>query len=127
MVRDRDTMGVLAEIAKCVLRTAKRTFRINHPWGAEQRTKPSCERLRIGKRGECSVETEFVLRMQFPQAIHELASEHFTENLDRQEESFLRVHPPRMVRRQTAGFFFQAEDGIRDGRVTGVQTCALPI
>src|SRR5690348_17606810 len=24
-------------------------------------------------------------------------------------------------------FFFQAEDGIRYGRVTGVQTCALPI
>ena len=24
-------------------------------------------------------------------------------------------------------FFFQAEDGIRDGRVTGVKTCALPI
>src|SRR5689334_23727426 len=24
-------------------------------------------------------------------------------------------------------FFFQAEDGIRDGTVTGVQTCALPI
>src|SRR6266581_6162608 len=24
-------------------------------------------------------------------------------------------------------FFFQAEDGIREGRVTGVQTCALPI
>src|SRR5690348_17660519 len=24
-------------------------------------------------------------------------------------------------------FFFQAEDGIRDGPVTGVQTCALPI
>src|SRR5690625_5469551 len=26
-----------------------------------------------------------------------------------------------------AFFFFQAEDGIRDGHVTGVQTCALPI
>src|ERR1017187_6688362 len=25
------------------------------------------------------------------------------------------------------GFFFQAEDGIRDTSVTGVQTCALPI
>src|SRR5258708_7834986 len=25
------------------------------------------------------------------------------------------------------GFFFQAEDGIRDDLVTGVQTCALPI
>src|SRR5207253_4022414 len=24
-------------------------------------------------------------------------------------------------------FFFQAEDGIRDGHVTGVQACALPI
>src|SRR6266508_5649793 len=24
-------------------------------------------------------------------------------------------------------FFFQAENGIRDGHVTGVQTCALPI
>src|SRR5699024_11838702 len=27
----------------------------------------------------------------------------------------------------TAFFFFQAEDGIRDRNVTGVQTCALPI
>src|SRR5207245_8550765 len=26
-----------------------------------------------------------------------------------------------------AFFFFQAEDGIRDATVTGVQTCALPI
>src|SRR5690606_40701527 len=26
-----------------------------------------------------------------------------------------------------APFFFQAEDGIRDRHVTGVQTCALPI
>src|SRR5699024_11545650 len=26
-----------------------------------------------------------------------------------------------------ASFFFQAEDGIRDRNVTGVQTCALPI
>src|SRR2546430_2153236 len=33
-------------------------------------------------------------------------------------------------RREIAGssfFFFQAEDGIRDLTVTGVQTCALPI
>src|SRR3989442_3063504 len=30
--------------------------------------------------------------------------------------------------RATVGiFFFQAEDGIRDADVTGVQTCALPI
>src|SRR5437868_3766756 len=29
--------------------------------------------------------------------------------------------------RKTFAFFFQAEDGIRDRNVTGVQTCALPI
>src|SRR5256885_6204898 len=32
------------------------------------------------------------------------------------------------IRKYTiAVFFFQAEDGIRDYKVTGVQTCALPI
>src|SRR5256885_3307101 len=31
------------------------------------------------------------------------------------------------VRRAVVVFFFQAEDGIRDYKVTGVQTCALPI
>src|SRR5699024_11265733 len=30
-------------------------------------------------------------------------------------------------RSQLSVFFFQAEDGIRDRNVTGVQTCALPI
>jgi hypothetical protein len=89
MIRDRDTMCVLAQVAKCMLCAAKGTFCVNHPFGAEQRTKPGGERLRIRKRGECSVETEFLLRMQFSQAIHELAPEHFTENINRQEELFL--------------------------------------
>src|SRR5256885_12953299 len=31
------------------------------------------------------------------------------------------------VIRSDVFFFFQAEDGIRDYKVTGVQTCALPI
>src|SRR2546429_4634627 len=31
------------------------------------------------------------------------------------------------LRRVSVFFFFQAEDGIRDVAVTGVQTCALPI
>src|SRR5258706_11748767 len=32
-----------------------------------------------------------------------------------------------LVGKPGAFFFFQAEDGIRDWSVTGVQTCALPI
>src|SRR5699024_11793909 len=39
----------------------------------------------------------------------------FTLPVDR---SIIVIHP---------FFFFQAEDGIRDRNVTGVQTCALPI
>src|SRR5256885_13033959 len=34
---------------------------------------------------------------------------------------------PRRAVSRSALFFFQAEDGIRDYKVTGVQTCALPI
>src|SRR5436305_1359071 len=32
-----------------------------------------------------------------------------------------------VARLPSSSFFFQAEDGIRDADVTGVQTCALPI
>src|SRR5258708_14927588 len=46
----------------------------------------------------------------------------------------IRVHPAGLVDSQgdyvvfaLGSFFFQAEDGIRDDLVTGVQTCALPI
>src|SRR2546422_4208433 len=35
--------------------------------------------------------------------------------------------PPRTCCETSFFFFFQAEDGIRDVAVTGVQTCALPI
>src|SRR5437868_7384486 len=37
------------------------------------------------------------------------------------------VHWPSVFSLSMAFFFFQAEDGIRDRNVTGVQTCALPI
>src|SRR5256885_788472 len=33
----------------------------------------------------------------------------------------------RILKKKAGIFFFQAEDGIRDYKVTGVQTCALPI
>src|SRR5256885_12458303 len=37
------------------------------------------------------------------------------------------IETVRRTRRVCVFFFFQAEDGIRDYKVTGVQTCALPI
>src|SRR5437762_5716715 len=36
-------------------------------------------------------------------------------------------NPPVLLALAHHSFFFQAEDGIRDTSVTGVQTCALPI
>src|SRR5256885_8815224 len=42
---------------------------------------------------------------------------------------FVQPNTRSLHRMECAGFFFffQAEDGIRDYKVTGVQTCALPI
>src|SRR5437870_13626357 len=37
------------------------------------------------------------------------------------------IHPQSTPGKARWILFFQAEDGIRDGHVTGVQTCALPI
>jgi hypothetical protein len=91
-------MSVLAEVAKRVLRTAERAFCVDHPFRAEQGTKPGRKHLPILKRGECSVETESVLHMQCLKANHELAPKHFSENLDGQEESLLRVDPLGVVR-----------------------------
>src|SRR5256886_7585208 len=42
-------------------------------------------------------------------------------------ECLLPIPPDRFCENVTFAFFFQAEDGIRDLTVTGVQTCALPI
>ena len=89
MVRDRHSMGVLAEIAKRMLCAAKGTFRVNHPLGAEQRAKPCRECLLILKRSKCPAEAEFLLRLQPFEAIGELAPEHFTEDSDRQKEALL--------------------------------------
>ena len=103
VVGNRYPMGVLAEITKRVLGTAERAFCVDHPFGAEQRAKPGGERFWILQRGECSLEGEFVFCMHGFQAIHKLSAEHFLEHFHRQEELLLRVDPPRVVRRQTAG------------------------
>src|SRR5438034_7013206 len=49
-------------------------------------------------------------------------------HLDTLVSPSITCQPPSMLaERRPSLFFFQAEDGIRDHCVTGVQTCALPI
>jgi hypothetical protein len=98
-----NAMGVLAEIAKRMFGAAEGTFAIHHRVGAEQRTQPCREGFGILKRNQGAMGAEFVLRMQFPQAIYKLAPEHFPEDIDRQEELPLRVNPPGVVWSQSAG------------------------
>src|SRR3989338_7157089 len=45
----------------------------------------------------------------------------------RQQLQPLKTPTPHRLRTQQYVSYFQEEDGIRDGTVTGVQTCALPI
>src|SRR5580692_9019552 len=54
-VGDRHAMSVLAKITERVLRPSKGAFGVNHPLGAEQRTKPRREGFGIDKRGKRSV------------------------------------------------------------------------
>jgi hypothetical protein len=103
VVGDRHAMSILAKITERVLRPSKGAFGVNHPLGAEQRAKPRREGFRIVKRGEPSVEAEFMLRMELFEAIDELAPKDFSEHLDRQEELRLRVDPSRVIGSKTAG------------------------
>src|SRR5207237_3835509 len=49
---------------------------------------------------------------------------HLTQSLPNQRLSLSSIL---FINKLCPVFFFQAEDGIRDSSVTGVQTCALPI
>ena len=102
-VGDRHAMSVLTKITERMLRPSKWAFGVNHPLGAEKRTKPRREGFGIEKRGQRSVKAEFMLRMQLFESIDKLAPKHFTEHLDRQEELWLRSDPSRVIGSKTAG------------------------
>jgi hypothetical protein len=103
VVGDRHAMSVLAKITERVLRPSKGAFGVDHPLGAEQRTKPRREGFRIAKCCKRSVKAEFMLGMQLFEGIDELAPKHFSEHLDRQEELWLRIDPSRVIGSETAG------------------------
>src|SRR5260370_11914357 len=62
--------------------------------------------------------------MTFPRLGYWSRSHRFSFSTWRWQPQLFQASPRSDGRRS---FFFQAEDGIRDSSVTGVQTCALPI
>src|SRR5690348_1126158 len=89
----------------------------------------ACAALSVALAGCVSVTTKtraLLLRDDGSVAVQTLACPHAIEKMLATKPRTLREGlDPDAIR--LVIFFFQAEDGIRDGRVTGVQTCALPI
>src|SRR5256885_11246537 len=57
----------------------------------------------------------------------DISGDHVEERMAGGERAVDREVVSLRARQRVHVFFFQAEDGIRDYKVTGVQTCALPI
>ena len=72
-----------------MLRTSEWALGINHPWRAEQETKPRGEGLGILQQREFSMEAEFVIGVQRFETLNKLAPEHLLEHRHRQEELLL--------------------------------------
>src|SRR2546430_12040171 len=65
---------------------------------------------------------------EFPQRVLDAAAANVAAGIDpNQSVLFVQSHVPEHCELMWLLIFFQAEDGIRDLTVTGVQTCALPI
>src|SRR3954449_7165070 len=76
------------------------------------------EERRVGKEGRSRwspyhLKKKKINKMDFREGTHSVVNQYH-------QEIFTGMYISRF-------FFFQAEDGIRDESVTGVQTCALPI
>src|SRR5258708_15695749 len=86
-VGDGDAMGVSAEIAQRVFRSAEGRLGIDDPVVAEQRPEPCGEALWLRQRCKVAAEREPILVEGGLQSGDELAAKDPAENLDRQEEA----------------------------------------
>src|SRR2546430_9037616 len=77
---------------------------------------PLLENAYRSRRRDRSFAKAFSLSKRIGNQAGRIAQEEHSQNLARH-----------LTRTGSQCFFFQAEDGIRDLTVTGVQTCALPI
>ena len=86
VVGDGDAVGVAAEIAQRVFRSAEGRLGIDDPIVTEQRSQPGGEGSRLRKGREVTIERELVVVEGGLQSGDELATEDAAEHLDRQEE-----------------------------------------
>ena len=90
VVGDGDAVGVSAEIAQRVLRSAEGPLGVNDPVMPEQGSKPGGEDSRFSQRGEVAVELECALAEGGLKSGDELTAEDTAEHFDRKEEGSAR-------------------------------------
>jgi len=92
-VGDGDAMGVGAEIAQHMFRSAEGRLGVNDPVVAEQYSQPCAEGVWLGKRQQAAVELEFTSMESVAKSGDELAAEDAVEHADGQEEGSPRGDP----------------------------------
>src|SRR5665213_397082 len=102
-VGDGYAMGVAAEIAQRMFRSAEWWLGIDDPVVAEEGSAPSGEGSWIRKRGEVSMELELVVAEGRLQSVVKLAAKDAAEHLDRQEETGARRDPACVVGSEASG------------------------
>src|SRR5215472_10125079 len=80
MVGDGHAMGVPAEIAQHVFRTAEGTFQVNHPVLSVEWSQPSGEGLGLCEKLQIAVEVELAILKSLFERIDELAAKNFTQH-----------------------------------------------
>src|SRR2546429_6077595 len=98
----------------------------NAAWPTAKRATPSSERRRSSTIDAMTTSLAAILTINRVRRFTLLRDQSLSVLLPRAVR-LRRAHRGRHQQPDQALFFFQAEDGIRDVAVTGVQTCALPI
>jgi len=101
-VGDGDAVGVAAEIAQRVLRSAEGWLGIDNPVVAEQGSEPCGEGSWFRQWREVTVELELVLVEGGFQSGDELAAKDPAEHLDRQKERMTRRDPAHVIGSEAA-------------------------
>ncbi len=84
--RTGDAMGVSAEIAQGMFRSAEGALGVDHPVVTEQDSEPCGEAAWLDERCKVSVELELALTERSLEASDELAAKDTSKHLDRKEE-----------------------------------------
>lgn len=90
MIGDRNSMRVTAEIAKGMLGPAKGPFAIDDPLLAKRLLYQLGKYFRAAQWFHRAMEAKLALSKDLLQSFRELASEHFSQHIDRKKELWMR-------------------------------------